>query len=127
MGRTMATQPQSPASVLVLSAGASSRMGTPKALLSLSGIPLLEQHIHAYISAGLKPVLVVLGHQADTLEQRLDLSGAIVVRNPDYRRGQFSSLREGLRASINLRGSSTVTASLLVTPVDCPPVAPRTL
>jgi molybdenum cofactor cytidylyltransferase len=80
-----------------MAAGASSRMGRPKALLELEGETFLERLI-GLLSPHCSPVLVVLGHQAETVRAGLKRAAeATFVLNPDFRRGQLSSLQCGLR------------------------------
>lgn len=82
---------------VILAAGTSSRLGRPKQLLEFRGKPIL-QHVVDLAAAELDPVVVVLGHRADEIEDRLDLpEHARIVINPEYRTGQASSLRAGIR------------------------------
>ena len=82
---------------VVLAAGESTRMGTPKQLLELGGRPMLQHVVDAAVGAGLAPVIVVLGHEAGRVEAALELArSARAVVNPEYRSGQASSLRAGL-------------------------------
>ena len=84
---------------ILLAAGLSQRMGRPKALLPWRGIPLIYYQIRTLRRAGLKPVLVVLGHRADELGPRVDYElGATALLNPFYRKGKTTSLKTGLRA-----------------------------
>jgi CTP:molybdopterin cytidylyltransferase MocA/SAM-dependent methyltransferase len=82
---------------LVLAAGASSRFGAPKALARLDGKPLLEHVLDALRDAGVARIVVVLGHAADEIEERIDWLDEVVVRNPDPRH-LSSSLQVGLDA-----------------------------
>ncbi|HET8624336.1 MAG TPA: NTP transferase domain-containing protein, partial [Gemmatimonadales bacterium] len=54
-----------PVAGVVLAAGASTRMGRNKLLLKLEGVSLLRRAATRALDAGLAPVLVVLGHDAD--------------------------------------------------------------
>ncbi len=83
---------------LVLAAGESSRMGRDKALLSYRGRTFLESIILNLHDAGLENTFVVLGHHAKQIRQAVKLADVEVVINPNYRRGQTSSLQAGLRA-----------------------------
>ncbi len=82
---------------VILAAGESSRMGADKALLVYRGKTFLENIIGALRHAGVRRVIVVLGHNSDLIQQSVDLSEVEVVVNHDYRRGQTSSLQAGLR------------------------------
>ncbi len=78
---------------IILAAGESRRMGEPKQLLPFAGQPMLQCVIDAF---AVDERLVVLGYRADEIAGAI--RGATIVRNPDYRRGMFSSVRAGLRA-----------------------------
>lgn len=84
---------------IVLAAGTSSRLGRPKQLLVHRGRPLVQHAVDAAVGAGLDEVVVVLGHEAETVQDALELPpGGRVVVNPDYANGQSTSLRAGLAA-----------------------------
>jgi molybdenum cofactor cytidylyltransferase len=83
---------------LILAAGESSRMGTPKATLAYRGRTFLEWIVETLRSAGLERIVVVLGHRAEEIQPRVKMEAIEVVINPDYRSGQTSSLQAGLRA-----------------------------
>ncbi len=84
------------AAALLLSAGASTRMGTAKALLDWGGRPLLQHQIDTLIAAGCDPVIVVLGHQADTIRSRVACRAPCrMVVNHRYAEGRASSVRVG--------------------------------
>ncbi|HXH51139.1 MAG TPA: nucleotidyltransferase family protein [Terriglobia bacterium] len=95
---SLGSGPSSPPVIvgIILAAGVSSRMGADKALLMYRGRTFLENIIAALREGGVQRVLVVLGHNADVIQQSLDLSSVEVVLNQDYRRGQTSSLQAGL-------------------------------
>ena len=81
---------------LILAAGESRRMGSPKALLRYRGRTFLDTLI-ALFCQRCAPVIVVLG--ADSKVIRGGVShDATFVFNPDYRTGQTSSMQCGLRA-----------------------------
>ncbi|WP_067826758.1 nucleotidyltransferase family protein [Actinomadura kijaniata] len=77
---------------LLLAAGEGSRLGRPKALLELHGERLVDRGVRLLRDGGCAPVLVVSG--ATTVE----VIGAVVVPNDDWRTGMGSSLRAGLAA-----------------------------
>ena len=84
---------------LLLAAGESRRMGRPKALLPWKGSTLLHCQISALLEAGIATVLVVLGHQAESLKPIIDsLEGVEWVINPDYAHGKTTSIKAGLNA-----------------------------
>ncbi len=84
---------------LILAAGAGRRFGGTKQLADLRGRPLLEYAIEAMLAVpALDPVLVVLGHAADAILERVDFGEAEVVICEEWERGQASSLRRGIAA-----------------------------
>ena len=83
---------------VVLSAGASSRMGRPKALLPMDGVPFIERIVRALEHAEVDRTLVVLGHNAEAMREAIAYLGVDTVVNPDYARGQLSSLHTAIRA-----------------------------
>ena len=82
---------------VILAAGASRRMGGKnKMLLELEGETLVRRAAKRALGAGLRPVVVVIGHEADRLRAELkDLSLEVVV-NPDYSGPTSGSLHHGL-------------------------------
>lgn len=81
---------------VILAAGKSERMGQLKQLLPFRGQSILESVIDTALQSSLQSVAVVLGHQADRIEPLLKDKKVTVIRNPDYAKGQSSSLRAGL-------------------------------
>lgn len=84
--------------VLVLAAGASTRFGGPKLLASLDGRPILQHVLDAAAASGPAVTVVVLGHRAEAVEERMAWRGEHRVHNPDPRRGLSSSLQVGIAA-----------------------------
>ncbi|MDQ0773469.1 CTP:molybdopterin cytidylyltransferase MocA [Streptomyces aurantiacus] len=101
---------------LLLAAGGGRRLGgRPKALLEHRGRPLVEYAAGVLRTAGCTRVHVVLGARADTVRERAELPGCVLVDNPDWEEGMGSSLRAGLES---LRGTGVRAA--LVSLVDQP-------
>lgn len=106
----------------MLAAGSSSRFGTTKQLAELGGTPLVAHVVAAAGAAGLDPVVVVLGHDADRVTAALP-AGTEVVRNPDHAAGQATSLRVGLDRLAST--DATAVAVLLGDEPDIDPVVVR--
>ena len=84
---------------IVLAAGSSTRMGGPnKMLLEVGGQPLVRRALKAALEAGLDPVLVVLGHEADRVRAALAGLDHRPVVNADHAQGVRVSLQTGVRA-----------------------------
>jgi molybdenum cofactor cytidylyltransferase len=79
---------------IVLAAGASSRMGRPKALLDFDGKTALQLALHAV--RGHADPIVVLGPNHEDIRSRVDLQGVRVVLNLDVDSGQTASLKVAL-------------------------------
>ncbi len=106
---------------IILSGGASSRMGTPKALLQFHGETFLDRLIRLF-SAVMSPVIVVLGYQADKIRSGIQRSSeAVFAVNPAPERGMLSSLQCGLALVPPLAEAA------MFTPVDHPNIASPTL
>src|SRR6266516_284852 len=89
------TEPSRIAGV-ILAAGASRRMGKNKMLLVLEGESLIRRAAKRALGAGLSPVVVVIGHEADRLRAELkDLPVEFAV-NPAYTGPTSGSLHQGL-------------------------------
>jgi molybdenum cofactor cytidylyltransferase len=82
---------------LILAAGESSRMGTPKATLAYRGRTFLELIVQTLREGGVERIVVVLGHRAGEIQPQVKSEAIEVVIHPDYRSGQTSSLQAGLR------------------------------
>ncbi|HXG41562.1 MAG TPA: nucleotidyltransferase family protein [Dehalococcoidia bacterium] len=83
--------------VIVLAAGASTRLGRPKQSLPYGDGTLLGHAVAEALAAGLGPVLVVLGAHGQELAETLP-AGALAVPNPGWQEGMASSIRAGLAA-----------------------------
>src|SRR3989454_8651669 len=83
---------------VLLAAGASRRMGPGrnKMLLTLGGEPLVRRAARRALAAGLSPVVVVLGHEADQARAALDGLACEVAMNPDFAGPTSGSLHKGV-------------------------------
>jgi CTP:molybdopterin cytidylyltransferase MocA len=82
--------------LVILAAGESARMGTPKQLLPLDGQPLLVRAVDAALASAAWPVVVVLGAHAEKIKPALARLPVLVVENPAWSEGMASSLRLGV-------------------------------
>ncbi len=81
---------------IILAAGESKRMGKLKPLLKFKDKTFLEQIISVLKLSDVDRITVVLGAEAETIKESIDLSGTSVVVNKNYQRGQLSSLIVGI-------------------------------
>jgi molybdenum cofactor cytidylyltransferase len=103
---------------IILSAGASSRMGRPKALLPYREATFLEHLIEVTRHPRVGLTRVVLGAGADNIRAIAKLDASEVVLNADWEQGQLSSICAGLRSLIEIE-----TDGMLLCPVDHPLVS----
>ena len=104
---------------IVLSAGDSSRMGRPKALLPIGadGESFLHRITRVLREGGVEDVIVVLGRDAETIRNAVSAVpyDMRLIDNKDHEQGQLSSLLVGLRAA-----DRPGVRAVLVTLVDVP-------
>jgi len=108
---------------VILAAGASSRMGSPKALLDYRGETFIGRLVRIF-SQVCDPIIVVVGFHAEKIVpvvERQFPGGVQCVVNPAPERGQLSSLQTGLAA---VPGDCE---GFLFLPVDCPAVEESTV
>lgn len=82
---------------VILSGGASSRMGSPKALLPYQGRPFLEHLLEITTRPEIGARKVVLGADADSIAKVIPLKANEIVINSDWEKGQLSSIQAGVR------------------------------
>ena len=95
---------------VILAAGASTRLGRPKQLLDLGGMPVIRRVCEASLRAAVDDVVVVLGHDAEAVRDALPDAGPRLraLRNERYREGQSTSLVAGIRAMHPEAGAALV-------------------
>jgi molybdenum cofactor cytidylyltransferase len=103
---------------IILAAGASSRMGRPKALLPYRESTFLEHLVEAARHPRIGWTRVVLGAGADEIRKHAQLDTSVVVLNPDWEQGQLSSIWAGLRSLDGIE-----TEGIVLCPVDHPLVS----
>ena len=109
---------------IVLAAGASSRLGQPKALAQIHGKPLIQHLVERLESEGLEPVIVT---RADiSVDIMLAVPNRTIVINPAPDMGRTGSLQYGLKQFLDTKGGEQA-YKLLVVPVDRPGFSDSTL
>ena len=94
---------------VILAAGESTRMGRDKALLPWPPLPAASSSTaRTFLSAAIRSlspfadaVIVVAGKNELTLAPFVYATAAVLLKNPDPSRGQFSSLQVALREVLN--------------------------
>src|SRR5260370_29180326 len=102
---------------VILSGGASRGMGSPKALVSYQGRPFLEHLLSVTRHPAIGARRVVLGAEAETISNGINLAPGEIVINHDWEKGQLSSIHAALRSL------PPDTDGMLLCPVDHPLVS----
>jgi molybdenum cofactor cytidylyltransferase len=83
---------------ILLAAGASTRLGTPKQLVEIEGEPLVVRQARLLLGIGSASVVVVSGANSEAVEAALAKLPVKLVHNPDWRLGMGRSLACGIGA-----------------------------
>ena len=98
--------------ILILAAGASTRMGTPKQLLKWNDETLLNRMIRLSVSSPFQRIMVVLGANRTVIEPTLLQDNYEIAINENWKKGMSASIQVGL--SQLLKKHPTVQAILIV-------------
>lgn len=82
--------------IVIVAAGKSSRLGSPKQLLSYKGKNLLRHSVDEALGTGCQSVFVVLGANSELLKKELKDKPVSIVENKGWEEGMASSIRCGL-------------------------------
>jgi molybdenum cofactor cytidylyltransferase len=85
-------------SAIVLAAGEGKRMGQPKQLLEWRGKIVLQHVLDMLQASKVEERILVLGHGADRVLEKISPGKTKIVINPEYKEGMSTSLRRGLGA-----------------------------
>ncbi len=110
--------------IVILAAGESARMGQPKQLLLFRGQSLLRHAAQTALATPFRPVIVVLGANADLLRPELNGLEVYIALNPNWQQGMSSSLQAGATTAYSLLPTPY---SLLFMLCDQPFVTPQLL
>ncbi len=82
---------------VILAAGQSRRMGGDNKLSRpVDGVPLIRRTVETVLASAARPVVVVTGHEAETVRSLLSGLAVTFVHNPRFADGLSTSLRAGL-------------------------------
>lgn len=107
---------------IILAAGASGRMGSPKALLKIHDTTFVRHIINTHRRAGLDKIIVVTGAHSVEVGKHLEHVNVDIIINKNFEHGQLSSIITGIEAM-----QSTLPEGVLIHPVDHPGVLPVTI
>jgi len=103
---------------ILLAAGASSRMGYPKALIDWGDTSLINWEINQMKNAGLSNIVVVLGEKENLIRDSLGLAKKYCVVNPNWQKGRATSVIAGIKELIH--NDITSLESIIIQNVDQP-------
>ena len=86
--------------IIILAAGASTRMGKPKQLLPYQESSLLQHAIRTASGTGCNPVIVVLGAHSNEILSTIENTTIIIAKNQHWSEGLGSSVRAGINTLI---------------------------
>jgi molybdenum cofactor cytidylyltransferase len=109
---------------LILAAGASTRMGTPKQLLSYRGHSFLRRITDVALASGCQPVIVVLGANAERIEPEVRHLPIQIVENLQWSDGMGTSIRRGVES---LLAFSPTVEAVVIALTDQPLICPQAI
>lgn len=98
---------------VILAAGSSSRMGSPKQILQFRNNSLLRHAALAALGAGCRPVIVVTGAYAELSRRELDGLNVQEVLNPRWETGMASSIRVGVEGLVSADADAVAAVFML--------------
>lgn len=101
--------------IIILAAGASTRMGQPKQLLEFRGETLIRRVVKTALATECRPIVVVLGAFANEIQLEIKKLGnveIVVVENKDWQQGMSTSVKMGLETL--LAANPTLEAALFL-------------
>ncbi|MDP4264591.1 MAG: nucleotidyltransferase family protein [Bacteroidota bacterium] len=84
--------------IVILAAGKSSRLGSPKQLLAYRGKSLLQHAVTTALQTTMRPVVVVVGANSNLVKKEMEGMQVEIAYNEGWQEGMASSLRCGLAA-----------------------------
>ena len=83
-------------SAIILAAGKSSRMKTPKPLLNWGKENLINFQIESLNNSNIEEIIVVIGSNAEEIKKEITSDEVKVVENVDFELGKTTSIKKGL-------------------------------
>jgi molybdenum cofactor cytidylyltransferase len=88
--------------IILLAAGVSSRLGSPKQLLDIQGKYLLQHVIDIIVNVQDSELLLVLGASGRAIEAKLETQNIPIVHNSEWSDGLASSIRMGVTTMLDI-------------------------
>jgi molybdenum cofactor cytidylyltransferase len=103
--------------LIILAAGSSSRLGSPKQKLVFKGKTLLQGTINAAMDSRCKPIIIVIGANAEEIKIDIPIEEVTICYNKEWQEGMASSIRKGVTM---LQTISPITSDVILTVSDQP-------
>jgi molybdenum cofactor cytidylyltransferase len=87
---------QSSIAIIILAAGASTRMGRPKQLLEYNGRSLIQHTVEVAKASVCHPIIVVLGAYAERIKPEIATLSVEAIENSFWHQGMSTSIRIGI-------------------------------
>ena len=88
--------------LIILAAGASTRMGCPKQLLKYHDQSLIHHTVNIAAASVCQPIVVVLGAYAERIKPEIKSFPVIIALNRDWSNGMSTSIRVGIETLLIL-------------------------
>lgn len=86
---------------IILAAGESRRMGTPKQLLPFGEKSVIETVVDKFLQVSFNEIIVVTGYYTEQIQKKLDGYPIKIVINEKYADGMLSSIQLGINSADN--------------------------
>jgi molybdenum cofactor cytidylyltransferase len=83
--------------IIILAAGSSSRLGSPKQNLLYQNETLLQRSIKSALATCCRPVIIILGANAEIIRPTIENLPVNIIYNENWQDGMSSSIRLGIR------------------------------
>ncbi len=110
--------------IVILAAGASSRLGRPKQNVVYKGKTLLQNTISAALATNCEKIIVVLGANYELILPTIQHFNITIIHNTNWQEGMASSIRMGLASLLDLQPE---TKQVIFTVCDQPYLSPAIL
>jgi molybdenum cofactor cytidylyltransferase len=108
--------------LIILAAGASTRMGTPKQLLRYGEQSLIGHIVQVAIASVCQPIIIVLGAYAERIKLEINSEQVHIIENSLFSQGMSTSIRVGIEA-LNVINKEAKAVVLMV--CDQPFISPQ--
>lgn len=103
--------------LIILAAGASSRLGEPKQKVLFKGKTLLQRTVDTALHSACRPVIIVLGAYSDEIQAEIKSEDVIIYHNPQWEEGMASSIRLGIEV---LKKTASEVSDVIIMVCDQP-------